>query len=210
MRRSQWLAILGGIAVLTFYLLSTSGVVSDVNVLTTALAFAIGPVAAVAIRRLIDDIDSGRAREACRIARFYLLTAFVIFTVMVVVQQTTVQSFRPLIAAAAPARVEVLRAVYAGVDVVQLGLDVAFDVFYTLGLIAFGAALYRHPDFGRVTGMLGVGSAALLLALNLFAFPQVPTQVGLIDAGPITGVWWLIVIAQQIRRKRRPAPVIAA
>lgn len=82
-------------------------------------------------------------------------------------------------------------------------MDVAFDVFYCVGLMMLAAALARHPAFGRAVAVFGFISAAGLLALNLVAFPYTPSEAGLVDLGPVTGVWWLLVIVLQIRRMRR-------
>jgi hypothetical protein len=66
-----------------------------------------------------------------------------------------------------------------------------------------GAIMYRHPDFGRLLGGFGVVSASALLLLNLWAFPYPPADSGLIDLGPLTGVWWLAVIVQIKRTTAR-------
>jgi hypothetical protein len=99
-----------------------------------------------------------------------------------------------------------LDVVFKGTNLIQQGIDVSFDVFYCLGMIVLAAVLYRHRDFGRILGGLGVMSAAGLLVLNLWTFPYPPANSGLLDLGPPTGVWWLLVCVQ-IQRVLRRAPV---
>ncbi|OGD17791.1 MAG: hypothetical protein A2V76_09045 [Candidatus Aminicenantes bacterium RBG_16_63_14] len=56
--------------------------------------------------------------------------------------------------------------------------------------------------------IIGVVSAAALLAFNLYTFPYIPADSGLVDLGPITGLWWLAVIVQFFRLERK-ARVVA-
>jgi hypothetical protein len=82
---------------------------------------------------------------------------------------------------------------------VQLGLDVAWDVYFALGMVLFGVAAYSHPRFGRVVGAVGVLVAAALLASNIATFPIPPASAGSFDLGPFAGLWYLVVTVQIIR-----------
>ena len=57
--------------------------------------------------------------------------------------------------------------------------------------------------FNRFVSIFGVVSAGALLVLNLFAFPNVPKESRLVDLGPVTGIWWLMVISQIVRFRWR-------
>jgi len=200
-----------GIAILLFYIASTTQLIDKANALTLALAFAIGPVAIVGVRRLADTLEPDLKGATLGTARLFLVVAFVLFTVMVVVQQMVGLQFQQFLAQAPdPASTQALRVVYRGVNLVQLGLDVSFDIFYCLGVIALGATVYQHPSFGRLVGGLGIVSGAALLMINLAAFPKVPVEVGLVDVGPVTGLWWLLLIGLQIRRRRQNPPSLVA
>jgi hypothetical protein len=134
----------------------------------------------------------------------FLIIGFALFTLMLVVQQTIFIQFRQFRAEAADqAAQDALALVFKGVNLVQLGADVAFDVFYCLGMILLAAVMYRHRDFGKVFGILGIVSAAALLAFNLYTFPYIPADSGLVDLGPVTGLWWLAVIVQFLRLERK-------
>ena len=65
--------------------------------------------------------------------------------------------------------------------------------------------MYREPSFGRLLGGFGVVSAAALLVFNLATFPHGPADSGLVDLGPLTGLWWLCVIIQVKRTAARSA-----
>ena len=82
---------------------------------------------------------------------------------------------------------------------VHLGLDVAWDVYFAVGMGLFGVAAYSHPRFGRMVGALGVLVAAALLVLNIATFPIPPASAGSFDLGPVAGVWYLVVTVQIIR-----------
>ncbi len=82
---------------------------------------------------------------------------------------------------------------------VDLGLDVAWDVYICLGTILFGLNMLRHPRFGRIWGGLGLGLGAGLAVLNLATFPTPPGNAGLVDLGPLVGLWYAAVSVQTLR-----------
>jgi len=81
----------------------------------------------------------------------------------------------------------------AAVDAVQLGMDVAWDVFISLGTLLFALCMFKDPRFGRIIGLLGVFIALALLVLNILTFPIPPANNNLIDLGPLLGFWYLAV-----------------
>ncbi len=85
------------------------------------------------------------------------------------------------------------------VDRVQLGLDVVWDVYLALGTALFAWAMWRHPRLGRVLAGSGVLLAAALFAFNLATFPAPPADAGLVDVGPLIGLWYLAVTIQVFR-----------
>lgn len=76
---------------------------------------------------------------------------------------------------------------------VQLGLDVGWDVFVGLATLLFACSALRHPRLGRIIGVAGILIAGLLLVLNLATFPFPPAASGSFDAGPLVGLWYLVV-----------------
>lgn len=192
-------------------MVTATGVARVGNNATLALVFAIGPVAIIGSLRVVSRLAPEVAPAKLQLCRIFLVAAFTLFTVMIVIQQMVLLQFREMQAATEdPAAAETLRLVFNGVNLVQLGIDVAFDVFYCLGVVQLGGAMYRHPQFGRVLGGFGMASAGALLALNIAAFPHVPSEIGFVDLGPVTGVWWLVVIAHLLRLRWRQAPGLTA
>jgi hypothetical protein len=82
---------------------------------------------------------------------------------------------------------------YQAANGLQFGLDVAWDLFLSLGTFLLALNMWRHPRFGRVFALAGALIAALLLATNLGSFPEPPGDSGLVDLGPLVGLWYLAV-----------------
>ncbi len=85
---------------------------------------------------------------------------------------------------------------------VDLGLDVAWDVYGALGTFLFACNMVRHPRFGRIIGGVGALLAAGLAVLNLATFPTPPAYAGLFDLGPFVGLWYVAVSVQLLRSRR--------
>lgn len=86
-----------------------------------------------------------------------------------------------------------LHAAFEAANGIQLGLDVAWDLFLAAGTILLAWNMWRHPQFGRLLAVSGSLIAVALAIANLVVFPEPPAQAGSIDLGPIIGLWYLIV-----------------
>lgn len=196
--------LMSGLVVVIVYLASAIGLIKDTNKIILSLVFAIGPVAIVGVLNVADRLSTGPDNSSVQIGKAFLIIGFALFTLMLVVQQTIFLQFDQFRSESDnQTAIDTLNAVFKGVNLVQLGIDVAFDIFYCVGVIFFATAMYRHQDFGRFIGSFGIISATGLLVLNLTAFPYVPSESGLIDLGPLTGVWWLLVISRIFRLRLR-------
>jgi hypothetical protein len=211
-----------GLVVIGTYLTTAAGYFPGPEKLQLVLFFAIGPLAIVGTLAIRRRLLSGGDDRWADVGAVFLVIGFAFFDLMLVVQQYVRLRAQDLVvsageavadaSAAAMTPQQTLRDIWKIVDFVQQGIDVSFDIFYCLGVVLLAAAMFRHPDFGKLLGAFGMLSAAALLALNLGAFPQIPGESGLIDLGPVTGVWWLLVIVQMVRldRRERRARVVAA
>jgi hypothetical protein len=193
-----------GLAVLLVYLGAATGVIKGADNLTLSLVFAIGPVAIIGVLSVSRRLAPQGGTLPLRAGTTFLVIGFALFTLMLVVQQTIFIQFRQFRSESADeAAKEALALVFKGVNLVQIGADVAFDIFYCLGMILLAAVMYRHRDFGKIIGAFGVVAAAALLSFNLYTFPHVPADSGLVDLGPVTGLWWIAVIVQFLRLERK-------
>lgn len=85
-----------------------------------------------------------------------------------------------------------LRAGFEAANGIQLGLDVAWDVFLIMGAVLLAWNMSVHPRFGRVLALPGIVIAVALLVINVAAFPE-PLGHKAIDLGPVIGLWYVIV-----------------
>jgi hypothetical protein len=82
---------------------------------------------------------------------------------------------------------------------VEFGLDLSWDVFLVAGTILFGCAMLADPRFGRRFALPGIVVAVALYALNFATFPTPPGDSGLVDLGPLVGLWYAAVSVQALR-----------
>ena len=201
------LSLLGGViglGILLAYLNFAFGWVALSQRLSLVLAFAIGPVAIWGTLALSESLSHVFGTFTLRAGTIFLVIAFVLFTLMVTMQQAVFAEYRQLLGATAPAEATAsLKESFALVNRVQLGADVAFDIFYSLGIILISIVIVRTRGFERVVGAYGLVVATGLLALNIGFFPTPPAAAGSVDLGPATIGWWvgLFVLDSQLKKR---------
>jgi uncharacterized membrane protein len=80
----------------------------------------------------------------------------------------------------------------------QLGADMAWDVFVLSGIVILGTAMLRHPRFGSWFGWTAVVIGLLGLVLNSMTFPTPPAEGQLVDVGPLVGIWFGAVVVRVV------------
>jgi hypothetical protein len=75
---------------------------------------------------------------------------------------------------------------------VYWGLDVAWDLYLAAGTLGFAWAFREGSPF-RLLWPPGALVGALLLGLNIATFPEPPASAGLVDVGPLVGLWYSAV-----------------
>ncbi|HZD56184.1 MAG TPA: hypothetical protein VE136_05655 [Anaerolineales bacterium] len=115
------------------------------------------------------------------------------------------------------AMIMVQQSVWATVDqpdaalrAVWWGLDVAWDLYLGTGTILFALSMFRRRGLGAWLAVPGLLISGPFLIFNIATFPQPPDVAGLVDLGPVVGLWYLAVFvrlgASAVllgRRKRR-------
>jgi hypothetical protein len=152
---------------------------------SAVLAASFGPALAVGSVGLWRFVRLHRPSVAAAAAAGLNSLGGALFTAMVLVQlavghETTGHTERPL-------------------QAVWLGLDVAWDVYIGLGTLFFGLSVFRHPRLGPLFGASAIIIALGLLVTNLWTFPTPPANAGLIDLGPVLGLWYLTATVQMWR-----------
>ena len=204
------LPLLGGViglAILLAYLNFAFGWVMLSQRLSLPLAFAIGPVAAFATLALSEGLSKFFDKPTIRVGSIFLVVSFAILTLMITMQQAIFAEYQQLLDASGAAEPTApLKEAFSLVNHVQLGADVAFDIFYSIGVVFISSALVRGSGLERLIGTYGLVVGAGLLAFNIWYFPKPPAAMGSIDLGPATIVWWvaLIVLVGQLEKRDNP------
>ena len=79
---------------------------------------------------------------------------------------------------------------------IDLGLDVAWDMLIGTALILSGTAIRRRSGLGLGWGIPSVLLGVALIALNAATFPWPPGERGLIDVGPAIGLFVMALAAR--------------
>jgi len=168
------------------------------------LFFAIGPLSIISVVGFYKATMSRAGGILHTLGSLFLVIGGVIVNLMAVVQDTQFTVLGNQIRRAHDeATRNLLEQILWGVNVVQSGLDVSWDVFVSLGTIFLAVSLMRHPAFGRIWSLLGVTVAAAALVLNLVTFPTAPAAAGLIDLGPGVGGWYGVTLVLLLRHLPR-------
>jgi hypothetical protein len=139
------------------------------------------------------------------LAHLMLGLSGVAFTFMATMQMsiyTLVPRYRR---ASTTVETEVWNAILRSVSSTQLGLDFAFDIFVSAGVVLLGLQMVRHPKIWTWFGACGMVIGALGLTANVATFPENSGDAGLIDPAPFFGAW-LGLSAIPLIRLRRWAP----
>ena len=81
----------------------------------------------------------------------------------------------------------------AALEAVWWGLDVAWDLYLGTGTILFALCMFGRRGLGAWFALPGLLIACIFLIFNIATFPNPPDTVGLVDLGPLVGLWYLAV-----------------
>lgn len=153
---------------------------------TLILAFAMGPLLSAAFIGFYHFLRAHRNSVALQAATVFGVIAGTLVNLMLVVQQS-------LFIGLPSGTRATMGPAWAGLNLVQLGIDVSWDIYISVATILLGLVLCRHPRFGIALGGTTMLAGLLLLVLNLWTFPIPPGDSGLFDAGPFVGLWFLVL-----------------
>jgi len=158
------------------------------------LAFAFGPLLSISFLGLYRYMSTHSNGPTLQVGALFGIIAGVLVTTMLVIQVGNNMVLEQGLAEAdTDAAKELLRTAWRAVNRVQYLVDVVWDIFICVASILVGIAMLSHPSFGKIWGGLGILAAGLLLIFNLYTFPFVPTESGLVDLGPVLALWVLAV-----------------
>jgi hypothetical protein len=163
-------------------------------IITALLAAAMGLLLSLASIGLYQVLKLHRKTVKLQIAVLFNIIAGVLLNLMFMVQLTVREFMKGYIDQATNEYAqETYEMIWKSVDKVQLGMDLSWDVYLSVGTFLFALSMLTHPRFGKIFGWLGMSFALLLLYFNFISFPVPPGEAGLIDFGPAIGLWYLAV-----------------
>ena len=163
-------------------------------IITALLAAAMGLLLSLASLGLYQVLKLHRKTVKLQIAVLFNIIAGVLLNLMFMVQLTVREFMKGYIDQATNEYAqETYEMIWKSVDKVQLGMDLSWDVYLSVGTFLFALSMLTHPRFGKIFGWLGMSFALLLLYFNFISFPVPPGEAGLIDFGPAIGLWYLAV-----------------
>lgn len=150
------------------------------------MGMAFGPLLSLAFIGLYHFFKLHRKTVMLQAATVFAVIAGTLVNLMVVVQSAIFLTI-PL------DEREGLGLAWDGLNMVQLGMDVSWDIYFSLATILLGLLMFGHPRFGAIWGTVALLVGGGLLVLNLATFPDPPGEAGSVDLGPLSGAVYLFV-----------------
>ncbi len=83
--------------------------------------------------------------------------------------------------------------IWQSLNHIHYGLDVAWDVYIFIGTLLFAINAFYHPKLGKTFSIAGILISLSMIITNIVAFPIPPSSLGVIDFGPLIGLWYLAI-----------------
>lgn len=154
---------------------------------------------------LYDFIAAERESTANRLGFVFAVVAFTTLLAMIIVQLAVGASIGEI---AKGLDEPTARALRRGLRMIDLGLDVAWDMLIGAALICSGMAMRRRSGLGLGWALPSAGFGIALIVLNAATFPWPPADRGLFDIGPFIAAFLMVLsgrLALLGRRASRPA-----
>lgn len=193
----RWLiiSVVCGILANINYSLATQ--VSITPTINNLLFFSFGPLLIVTSIGLYRLITTQSNSVSVQLGTVFLILSGVCHTIMATMQGSISAFMKGYIASAeSQSQKDMLISTYKSVFSTQAGVDMAFDIFISIGVIMIAHSMWNHLQFGKIVSFLGILFASTGLTFNLIAFPENAANIGLIDPSPLFGIWFLIVTIQ--------------
>lgn len=176
------------------------------------LATLWGPLAIAMLYAFYRLLARERAGAVNDVAFVYGVVAFTVVTLMIMVQAAVLLKASDLALDGPAAQVEAwhdMTRVARGVD---WGIDVAWDLFLGLWMLLTAVLMLGHSRLGRRWAVPAIVLAVALLGFNAVTVPFPPDTKGLIDPGPLVGLYYAALSAYLLKLglENRPAPATTA
>lgn len=196
-----WLAMISGLGALLSYLIPTQ--IPFNSMVNPILFIFFGFFLILFVVSLFRLINDGYSRVSTTVGTLLLTLAGCTHSIMAAMQASLRAELPDFRAAFGTDNSEALSVMVSGLSSIQIGVDFAFDLFISAGVIFWSAAFWRHTRVGKVVCIAGILIALTGFSFNLIAFPDNPGRHGLMDPGALFGAWftvvwvWILVVYQK-------------
>lgn len=153
--------------------------------------WSFGPLLSASAGGLYHFIKHYQKTIALQVGTLFLIIAGVLVTLMATMQCAVRVVFRSI---SLDTAINITKEAWSMAskcgNAIQLGADMAWDIFIFASVILLGIATLKHPRLGKIFGLPGCFIGILGLGFNLYTFPHNPGTAGLIDLGPFVGFWF--------------------
>lgn len=149
---------------------------------------------------LYSFVGAEREGTANRLAFVFAVAAFTTVLAMIVVQLAVGAAIGEITQGLDAQTAKALR---RGLRMIDLGLDVAWDMLIGTALVFSGIAMRRRSGLGLGWALPSAGLGVALIALNAVTFPWPPADRGLFDIGPLIGLFVMALSARLALLGRR-------
>jgi hypothetical protein len=188
--RNSFLFIIGGISGVVGTICYVIAITIPLNQIATfGLAIAWPILSIVFAFSLYRYYALERKSVMNELAFLFASLAFTILACMMSIQLAVGIGMEEYMAKSSYTDQQSLKVVERSVRLVDMGLDVAWDMFIGTSLIFLSIALKQHSGFGTWWGLPSGVLGVTLIILNLVTFPWPPANRGLFDIGPVVGLY---------------------
>jgi hypothetical protein len=149
---------------------------------------------------LCSFIAAERESSANRLAFVFAVAAFTTVLAMIVVQLAVGAGIGEITRGLDE---QTARALRRGLRLIDLGLDVAWDMLIGTALVLSGIAMRRRSGLGPGWALASAILGLALMVLNASTFPWPPADRGLFDIGPLIGFFVMALSARLALLGRR-------
>ena len=191
------LFILGGISGIIgtlCYVIAITVPLSQIGTYIFAMAWPL--LSIIFVFSLNRFIALEKPSAANHLAFIFACLAFALVAIMISTQLAVNAGMQEYIGSASTSEREILPLVQRSIRLVDMGMDVAWDLFIGVALVFLSIALREHPLFRWWWAIPSVLLGLVLITLNALTFPWPPNTKGLIDIGPAVGLYIIALSAR--------------
>lgn len=185
---------LGGIVGTLCYIAAITVPMGVVGTLIFSMAWPV--LSIVFASSLFRFIGHERQSATNQLAFVFACLAFVLVAAMMSSQLAVVAGMQEYAEHSLTGEPDLLRLMQRSTRLVDMGIDVAWDLFIGTSLIFLSVALKGCQSFGIWWATPAILLGILLIVLNVITFPWPPNTRGLHDIGPAVGLYIIALSAR--------------